>query len=322
MKLPEPGDIVTAAERIAPYIVQTPLLNSPALDELIGGKLLFKAESLQRTGSFKLRGAFNRLLRMEKAERQRGVVAGSAGNHGQGVAFAGRELGVAVTIVLPSDAPQAKIEGIRRWGAEIKFYDRPTQDREAIVDDIAERTGAVHVHPFDDPDIIAGQGTAAFEAFRQAAEITAEPSVLLCPTGGGGLIAGCGLAAEQLGMDVALHPCEPDGFDDTGRSLAEGQRVRNDMAAKSICDALLTPTPGTITFAINRSRLAKGLTVNDDLVRKAMRIGLSELKLVIEPGGAAGLAAAMKYSELVRGRTTIILVTGGNMDLLTIAGCG
>lgn len=321
MRLPFPSDIVMAAERLAPFVFRTPLLSNPALDELTGARLLFKAESLQHTGSFKLRGAYNYLLQREKAQRRSGVVAGSAGNHGQGVAFACRALGIAATIVMPLDAPKAKIEGIRRWGAQIEYYDRRTQNRDAMVNEIAERTGALVISPFDDPDIIAGQGTVALEAFQQADEMGAEAELLLCPTGGGGLIAGCALAAEHLGMNVALHPCEPEGFDDTGRSLIAGKLVRNEMLASSLCDALLTPMPGELTFAINRSRLSEGLTVDDTWVLKAMRLALSELKLMIEPGGAAGLAAALKYPELVRGRTAIIPLTGGNMDLSTIAHC-
>ncbi|MEO7681959.1 MAG: threonine/serine dehydratase, partial [Sphingomonas sp.] len=318
VKMPSFDDILAAAERIRPYILHTPLLRSPVLDARLGGRLLVKAECLQPTGSFKVRGAYNRLLLMSADERAAGVIAWSAGNHGQALALAGRSLGVTVTIVMPSDAPRAKIEGTRRWGAEIILYDRLTESREEIGHGVAQRRGLVIVPPYDDPDVIAGQGTAGLEALMDAASLGERPTRMLCCTGGGGLIAGCALAAERLAPWLAVHPIEPVGYDDTARSICAGARTVNDVAAPSICDALMTATPGEIAFAINQPRLAEGVAVSDEEVRAAMLFALRELKILVEPGGAAALAAALFRPQLVRDTTTIVMVTGGNLDLSTL----
>jgi len=315
MRIPSFEDVLAASERLLPHVSRTPLLNSPALDDRAGGSLLFKADSLQVTGSFKLRGAFNRLLGMSTKERCAGVVAWSAGNHGQALAYAGRKLGIATTIVMPSSAPQVKIEGTRRWGATIVLYDRETESREEIGRDIARRTGAIIVPPFDDPDIIAGQGTAALEALQDARSLGLEPDRLLCPTGGGGLIAGCALALEGLGSKAAIHSVEPEGYDDTRRSISSGSIEANEPRTASICDALMTVSPGEIPFAVNRHRLSPGLVVGDQAVMAAVGSAFLELKLVLEPGGAAGLAAAFAHPDLVRDSTTIVMLTGGNVDL-------
>lgn len=259
------------------------------------------------------------MLQMTPQDRQRGVVAWSAGNHGQALAFAGKQLGVEVTIVMPADAPAAKLEGTRRWGATVVLYDRATESREDIGHAIAARSGAIVVPPYDDADVIAGQGTAALEAIEDVAALGLAPDRLFCCTGGGGLIAGCALAAEWSGSKTRMHSVEPVGYDDTARSLAAGERVSNDPHAASICDALMTQTPGRITFAINRPRLGEGQAVSDDEVRAAMRFALSELKLVVEPGGAAALAAALFRPELTREATVVVLLTGGNVDLPMLA---
>ncbi|KWO73909.1 threonine/serine dehydratase [Burkholderia ubonensis] len=319
MRIPTFFDVEAAASRLRPHIAHTPLLSSPALDERLEARLLIKAECLQLTGSFKVRGAFNRLLTMSESERNAGVVAWSAGNHGQALAYAGRSLGVAVTIVMPSDAPRAKIWGTERWGANVVLYDRLTESREHIGQELARKSGSVIVPPFDDPDVIAGQGTAFLEALQDAEKVGETPTMLLCCTGGGGLIAGCALAADGSGMDIRLHAVEPVGYNDTGRSLAEGRLVSNNPAAPSICDALMTITPGEIPFEINKRHLGPGYTVTDDEVCEAMRVALQELKIVVEPGGAAALAAALSRPELVRGQTVIVMVTGGNLDLSTLA---
>lgn len=319
MRLPTFADVEAAASRLRPHIAHTPLLRSPVLDGQLGARLLIKAECLQLTGSFKVRGAFNRLLLMPESERKPGVVAWSAGNHGQALAFAGDKLQIDVTIVMPSDAPRAKIAGTERWGAKVVLYDRLTESREQIGQDIARKTGAIIVPPFDDPDIIAGQGTACIEALQDA-EIAGEtPTMLLCGAGGGGLLAGCALTATGWGMDIRMHPVEPVGYNDTGRSLAEGRLVANDPAPPSVCDALMTRMPGEIPFAINRRFLGPGYTVTDDEVRGAMRVALQELKIVVEPGGVVALAAALSRPELVQGHTVVIMVTGGNLDLSTLA---
>ena len=319
MNLPSHEDVTAAALRLAPYIVHTPLLRSPYLDQLVGGQLLIKAECLQLTGSFKIRGAFNRILCMTADEKQAGVVAWSVGNHGQALAFAGRQLGVRVTIVMPSDAAAVKIAGTKRWGAEIVFYDRLTESREEIGHEIARRTGAHIVPPYNDAHVIAGQGTAGLEAIKDALNIGIRPDRLLACTGGGGLIAGCALAAEAMGSGVMLHSVEPQGYDDTARSVAANDLVVNDPSQPSICDALMTVTPGEIPFAINRHRLAPGIAVTDNEVREAVRVALRELKIVVEPGGAAALAAALSRPDLSRGASTIVIVTGGNLDLSTLA---
>lgn len=317
MRLPTFHDVQLAAERIRPHLPRTPLLNSPALDAVAGGRLLIKAECLQPTGSFKVRGAFNRLLQLSAQERACGVVAWSAGNHGQALAFAGQKLGIAVTIVMPADAPRSKIQGTQRWGGKVVLYDRATESREEIGRRIAADTGAIVVPPFDDFDVIAGQGTAGLEALEDAGGPVA---TLLCPTGGGGLVAGCALAIEGLKASTNAYAVEPVGYDDTTRSMKAGKLISNSPAAPSICDALMTVTPGDLPFAVNSVRLAGGITVTDDQVRKAMRAALQELKIVLEPGGAAALAAALCRPELVGGATTIVIASGGNLDLSTLAG--
>ena len=319
MRLPTYADVLEAQARLRPHIFHTPLLRSPALDEQLEGRLLFKPESLQITGSFKVRGAFNRLLLLTEREKRAGVVAWSAGNHGQAIAYAGRRLGIGTTIVMPSFAPAPKIAGTRRWGAEIVFYDDPSASREDIGRDIARRTGAIAVPPFDDADVIAGQGTVALEALQDAGALGLDLDRMFCGVGGGGLIAGCALAAEGLKSKMRLHSVEPDGFDDTARSLAAGERVKIGAREPSICDALMTPTPGVIPFQINRERLDAGLSVDDDAVRRAVQLALTELKLVLEPGGAAALAAALARPDLIRGATSVIVLSGGNIDPSTLA---
>jgi threonine dehydratase len=318
-RLPAFADVEAAAARLTGHVRRTPLLTSLVLDAQIGGRVLIKPECLQPTGSFKVRGAFNSMLQMSAEDRARGVVAWSAGNHGQALAFAGSRLGAKVTIVMPADAPASKLEGTRRWGAEVVAYDRRSESREEIGQAIAARTGAVIVPPYDDAEVIAGQGTAALEALQDARALGLEPDRLLCCVGGGGLIAGCALAAEGLGSAARVHSVEPAGYDDTARSLAAGRRVANSGEAASICDALMTQTPGRITFALNRRRLAEGQTVSDEEVRAAMRFALAELKLVVEPGGAAALAAVLFRPVLTEGATVLVLLTGGNVDLPVLA---
>lgn len=319
MKLPTFADVQAAEIRLRPHVLRSPLLRSPVLDDRVGGRLLFKAESLQPTGSFKIRGAFNRLLQLSDAEKRAGVVAWSAGNHGQAVAYAGRELGVAVTIVMPSFAPAIKIAGTRRWGANIVLYDNESDNREEIGREIACRTGAIAVPPFDDGDIIAGQGTLALEAISDARTLGLDPDLMFCGTGGGGLIAGCALAVGGIGAKVRLHSVEPEGNDDTARSLLAGTRVVNDVRAPTLCDALVTSTPGEIPFMINRERLAGGIAVTEVDVKDAVRIALTELKLVVEPGGVASLAAALSWPDLVRNQTSVVVLSGGNLDPATLA---
>ncbi len=313
-QLPTFAEIEEAATRLAGHAVITPLLELPTLNERVGGRVLLKAETLQRTGSFKFRGAYNRMSRIPEPARAAGVVAYSSGNHAQGVAAAAALLGLQATIVMPSDAPRIKIENTRHYGARIVSYDRKTESREAIAEAIARKTGALLIRPYDDPDIITGQGTCGLEIAHQAEALDARPEQALVCCGGGGLTAGVALALETLVPDCAIYSVEPEEFDDTRRSLAAGERVRVDPQAQSFCDALLTPMPGETTFALNRRLLAGGLTVSDDEVRRAMLYAFRHLKLVIEPGGAVSLAALLSGKIEARGRTSVLMLSGGNVD--------
>ena len=300
--------------RLRPHVRHTPALESDALNAQVGGRVLIKLECLQLTGSFKVRGAFNRLLLLSDDERKRGIVAWSAGNHAQALAYAGARLHVRATIVMPSDAPRAKIEGTQRYGAQVVFYDRQTEDREAIGRALAQKSGAIIVPPYEDADVIAGQGTAGLELLDDAATCNAALDRMLVCVGGGGLIAGCALAARARGCSTAFYSAEPQGYDDTLRSLKAGARVRNDATAPSTADALMTVTPGELTFSLNRELLAGGFTIGDDDIAAAMRFAFSQLRVVVEPGGAAALAAVMTRPETFSGLTTGIILTGGNVD--------
>ncbi len=308
------ADIEAAAARLAGWAVETPLLNPPALDRKLGGRVLLKAETLQRTGSFKFRGAFNRISQIPEADRAAGVVAYSSGNHAQGVAAAAALLGVPATIVMPEDAPAIKVANTRGYGAEVVLYDRFTENREALGAALAAERGATLVRPYDDPGVIAGQGTCGLEIARQAAARGLEIDALLVCCSGGGLTAGCALAMAELSPMTQIYTVEPAGFDDTRRSLAAGARVDNDPAARSFCDALLAPTPGELTFPINRRLLAGGFAVSDDEVRAAMGYAFRTLKLVIEPGGAVALAALLAGRLETRGKTVALTLSGGNVD--------
>jgi threonine dehydratase len=308
--LPTFADVEAAAARLRGNSVRTPLLESEALNDRVGGRVLVKAECLQRTGSFKFRGAYNTISRIEADA----VVAYSSGNHAQGVAAAARLLGKAATIVMPADAPAIKIENTRAYGAEVRLYDRARESREAIGAEIAARTGAALIKPYDDPRIIAGQGTAGLEIAGQARDRGAAPDLALVPCGGGGLIAGCALALKTAFPGIAVYAVEPAGLDDTRRSLEAGVRQTNAAGATSICDALLLPTPGELTFAINRELLAGGLTVSDDEVLSAIAFAFRHLKLVVEPGGAVALAAVLSGKLALEGRTAAVVLSGGNVD--------
>jgi threonine dehydratase len=311
---PDFASIEDAARRIAGFAVHTPLLESQLLNAELGGRLLVKAEPLQRTGSFKFRGAYNRISRLTADERARGVVAFSSGNHAQGVAAAARIVGTPAVIVMPADAPAIKIANTKAYGAEVVTYDRARESREAIGARISAERGSILVPPYDDPFVIAGQGTTGLEIVQQArAAGIAIDAVAACASGGG-LVAGIALAFEKLSPTTAVHVCEPAGFDDHARSLAAGTQVSNAPGAYSICDALLAPTPGIITFAINKRLLRSGIAVSDDEVLRAMGVAFRDLKLVVEPGGAVALAAALSGKLPVRGRTVVVVCSGGNVD--------
>ena len=312
--LPTVDDVVDAARRLHGVARVTPLLRSDALDAAAGGPLFVKAEPLQRTGSFKFRGAWNRISLLAPEARARGVVAWSSGNHARGVAAAAAGFGVSATIVMPRDAPASKRDGARALGAEIVFYDRERESREEIGAALARQRSAPIVRPYDDPHVIAGQGTVGLEAAAQAARLGVLPARAFVPCGGGGLVAGTALALRARVPGIAVHPVEPAGFDDTARSLAAGHRLSNPPDSRSICDALLAPEPGEIAFALNRARLAPGLVVTDDEARAAMRAAFRHLRVVVEPGGAVALAAALNRRVDCRGGATLIVLSGGNVD--------
>jgi threonine dehydratase len=309
-RLPTVADMEAAAARLRGIAVRTPLLESAALNERVGGRVLMKAECLQHTGSFKFRGAYNTISQVDAPA----VVAYSSGNHAQGVAAAAKLLGKTATIVMPADAPAIKIENTRAYGAEVRLYDRARESREAIGAKIAAQTGAALIRPYDDPRIVAGQGTAGLELAEQAKALGLDLEVALAPCGGGGLVAGCALALTSAFPGIAVYAVEPEGLDDTRRSLVAGERVANAPGATSICDALLLPTPGELTFELNRHLLAGGLTVSDDEVRRALAFAFRYLKLVVEPGGAVALAAVLAGKLALDGRIAALVLSGGNVD--------
>ncbi len=315
IRLPAFGDVQAAAKRLEGVARRTPLLAGTPLDELTGGRILLKLESLQVTGSFKIRGAYNRLVQLNDAERKKGVVAFSSGNHAQGVAAAARMLGIRATIVMPSDAPRAKLENTRALGAEVVLYDRVRESREQIAAKLAVDQGATLVPAFDDLQVIAGQGTTGLELMQQADEFGLPPDHVLIPCSGGGLASGSALAIRALCAKAAVYGVEPEAFDDTRRSLAAGQLLTNPPEARSICDALQSSPPGKLTFALNRELLAGILTVSDAEVETAMAYAFRHLRLVIEPGGAVALAAALAGKLPLHDRTTAIVVSGGNVDV-------
>jgi threonine dehydratase len=319
MRLPTPDDVAAARRRIAGHVVRTPMLRSAALDRHTGGTILIKPEPLQRTGSFKLRGATNAIRALSEADAARGVVAHSSGNHAQAVACAAAARGIPATIAMPADAPEVKVAGTRSWGASIVRYDRLRDDREAMARDLAERSGAVLIPPFDHPDVIAGQGTLASELAEDAAAAGLSLDALLVCTGGGGLIAGCALALRAASPATTLHPVEPAGWDDTARSLIAGERLENPPGGSLLCDALLARQPGALTFALNRELLSPGVAVTDAEVLAAMAFAFRHLKLVVEPGGAVCLAALLAGRFAAADRVVGIVLSGGNVDAAVFA---
>ena len=312
-------DIQDAAERLSSIIVRTPLISSPVLDELTGGRVLLKAENLQRTGSFKIRGAYNLLSQLTPGQAEKGVVAFSSGNHAQAVAAAGTMLGIDTTIVMPEDSPKIKIENTRKLGGTTVLYDRYTEDREEIAKAIVEERGCALVPPYNHEHIVAGQGTAGLEIFEQCLEAGVSPDQVLVSCSGGGLTAGCAIAIKSFSPDTRLYAVEPEDFDDTRRSLQSGELETNDPEARTICDSLMSSPPGEITFEINRRLLTGALTVSDEEVREAIRFAFRNLKLVVEPGGAASLAAILAGKIETRGKVTVAILSGGNTDAETFA---
>ena len=307
-------DVKAAAARIAPHAVRTPLVEAPALNARTGGRIFLKLENLQRTGSFKFRGACNRLAMIPQSARAKGVVAFSSGNHAQGVAAAAQLFGMPAVIVMPADAPRPKIEGTRAYGATIVTYDRVREDREAIAAKICAERQAVLVKPFDDAGIIAGQGTAGLEIAEDAARFGVSLDEVLTPCSGGGLVSGVALGLKGSGVTAQVHSVEPENFDGMKRSLEAGARTAAPGGALSIADALMSPTPGVIVFELAKGLLAPGLTVSDAELEDAMAFAARELKLLVEPGGAAALAALLSGKIGVRGRAVALVLSGGNAD--------
>lgn len=307
--------IEAAQERIRGLARVTPILTSPFLDEIAGRRVFVKAEPLQVTGSFKFRGALSALSALAPGE---GVLAYSSGNHAQGVAMAAQLQGREAVIVMPADAPALKIANTRAMGAEVVLYDRTRgESREEIGDALAAERGLHLVRPFDDPDVIAGQGTVGLELAEQLPGDVGGDVLVCC--GGGGLTSGIALALEARRPDLRVRPVEPEGFDDTARSLVSGHRETNQRVSGSICDAIVTPAPGELTFPILHRLAGPGLVVSDDEALRAMALAAIRLKLVTEPGGAVSLAAALFRRNEIRGDAVTVVVSGGNADPETLA---
>lgn len=306
--------IRAARDRLEGHVRRTPLLNSPFLDEIAGRRVWVKPECLQHTGSFKFRGGWSAVSAMSPEDRARGVIAFSSGNHGQGVAFAAARHGAPAVIVMPSDAPKLKIDNTRALGAEVVLYDRATEDRNAITARLADERGLTLIKPFDEPLVIAGQGTCGLEIAEQAAEQgIAEADVLVC-CGGGGFASGMALALEAEAPGLRVRPAEPEGFDDMARSLRSGAIERNARLSGSICDAILTPQPGELTFPILARLAGAGLVVTEAEVLNAIALAFTRLKIVAEPGGVVALAAALFHGDEIEGEDVIVTVSGGNAD--------
>lgn len=308
------NDIRNAARRNAGQVRRTPLLTSPFLDDIAGRRVFLKPECLQHTGSFKYRGAHNAISSLTDERRELGVIAFSSGNHAQGIALAARQNQTPSVVVMPSDAPKLKIENTRALGADVILYDRANEDRDTIGAEIAEKRGLTLIKPFDNEFVIAGQGTVGLEIANQAREENIQNAEVLVPCGGGGLTAGIAVALANDAPDLRVRPVEPAGFDDVARSLRNGRIEANEHLTGSICDAIITPSPGKLTFPIMKRLCGDGMSVPDDDCLRAMALAFTRLKLVIEPGGAVALAAALFHPEKIQGDAVIVVASGGNVD--------
>ena len=312
--LPTYNDVLAARHRLGSLSCLTPLIEHPVLNAAAGARVLLKAENLQRVGAFKFRGAYNKIAQISGDTYPGGVVACSSGNHAQGVAAAATLRGLKSVIVMPADAPRLKIERTKAFGGEVVVYNRVTEDRDAIAREICEARNAAYVHPFDDPDVIAGQGTVGLEMMEQAAALGAIPDIVMVGASGGGLIGGVSLAVKEKSPATEIWSVEPAGFDDLARSLRNGTRERNTALSGSICDALLAATPGELTFEMAKKYLAGGLSVTDEEAKAAVRFAFRELKLVVEPGGAVSLATILARKLPIEGKTVAAVLSGGNVD--------
>ena len=304
--------IEAAAKRIDGHARRTPLLTSPFVDDIAGRRVFVKPEALQHTGSFKFRGAWSAVSALTDNALKAGVIAFSSGNHAQGVALAAREHGTSAVIVMPADAPQMKIENTRALGAEVVLYDRATEDRDEIGARLATERGLIK--PFDEPLVIAGQGTVGLEIAEQTAELGANAREVLVCCGGGGLTSGIALALEAKAPELRVRPVEPENFDDVTRSLEAGEIQRNKSLSGSICDAIITPQPGDVTFPILKRLCGPGLVVPEEDCLRAMAVAFARLKVVLEPGGAIALAAALYHGDKIEGDDVIAVASGGNVD--------
>lgn len=307
-------DVASAREAIRRVVVRTPLLENAEANAELGGRLLIKAENAQRTGAFKIRGAYNCIRQLDRAERERGAITYSSGNHALGVALAARLLDSSALIVMPSDAPAAKMQAVRALGADITTFERDSESYDEVVERLKARTGRIHVPPSADPRVLAGAGSVALELHEQALSLEVRLDAVLIPCGGGGLTASTAVVMHALSPDTAVYAVEPEMFDDTRRSLAAGERVGNPKGRRTICDSIMTPIPNTLTFPINLDLLAGGLVASDEEVRNAMLFIFDRYKLVVEPGAAVGVAAVLNGQIDIRGRTIATVVTGGNVD--------
>lgn len=307
--------IRAAAARLEGHARRTPLLSSPFLDEIAGRRVLVKPECLQHTGSFKYRGGRAAVSALDEATRARGVIAFSSGNHAQGVALAAREFGVPAVIIMPADAPATKIANTRALGAEVVLYDRAGgESRESLGDEITAERGLTLIKPYDEPEVIAGQGTTGLEIAEDANAQGIENADILVCCGGGGLTSGIAMACEADAPGLRVRPVEPEGFDDVKRSLVSGHIETNNAQSGNLCDAILTPAPGQITFPIMQRLCGPGIVVSEDEAMRAVAHAWSRLKVVAEPGGAVALAAALFHRDEIEGDTVICTISGGNVD--------
>ncbi len=312
--IPTYDDVISASQAIRGEAVRTPLMRSDALDHATGCKVFIKPENLQRTGSFKFRGAYNAISKLSDRERARGVLASSSGNHAQGIGEAARLFGCEAIIVMPKDAPVIKVERTKALGAKVIMFDRATEDRDVVLEKVAKETGNVVVHPFNNAMVIAGQGTVGLEIAEDLKALDVELNRMIACTGGGGLTSGVALVIKHEFPDAIIHASEPEGFDDYKRSLENGKLERNAQTAGSICDAIINPSPGVIGFEINSKLLHSGLVVSDTEALEAVKFAFQELKLVVEPGGAVALASVIKYGKEWGGDCVAITLSGGNVD--------
>lgn len=312
--IPTYDDILSAAETIKGEAVRTPLLRCDALDAATGCKVFVKPENLQRTGSFKFRGAYNAISILSDEERAKGILANSSGNHAQGVGDASRVFGCASTIIMPEDAPVMKVERTKAYGAKVIHFDRASEDRDAVLARVEKETGSIIVHPFNNAMVIAGQGTVGLEIVEDIKELGLKLDRIAVCTGGGGLTAGVALSVNEHFPEAKVHSVEPANFDDYKRSIESGKRERNATTAGSICDAIIAPSPGVIGFEVNKQLLHSGLVVTDDEALAAIKFAYEELKMVVEPGGAVALAGVLKHGKEWAGETVALVLSGGNVD--------